>query len=241
MRPFKMITQLSSAAALLVLGLTPVTALAAGPGTSSSNLTTVTTGYASDATGSAEAQSNEQFTVAPGALTLNSVPNILLSSTGVQNIATADTTLNVNNGNTNGGEAYDGNGSGKLDVSDYRGNHAGWTLTVGMGPFTSGPATVNSATLNLTTNKGTVDNTATAAPTALSLTPSTLTTGWVTSPQTIWAAPVNTGEGDNSATTATSSSLVVGKQPTISSGTYSATLYWALQDAPTAAPATTQP
>lgn len=242
MRTFRKMSQISGSVALLTLALSPLGAFAAaGPGTTSSNLTTVTTGYAADTTGNAKAQSNAQFTVTPGALTLNAVPNILLSTTGVKDIVTADTKLNVMSGNTNGGAAYDGNGTAAIDVSDYRGNHAGWTLTVGMGPFTAGPATVDHATLNLNTTKGTVDNTATVAPATLSLTQGQLTSGWISSPQTIWNAPANNGEGDNTATVATTSNLAVTKQPLITAGTYSATLYWALQNAPTAPAAVTTP
>lgn len=238
MRTFKLMTGLSGGATLLSLALMPLAALAAGPGTASNNLTTVSSGYVADSTGNAEALSNAQFTVTPGELTLDAVPNIALSSTNVKNIASAATTLNATSSNTSGGSGYDGNGSGNLNVSDFRGNHAGWTLTVGMGPFSSGAAKVDSATLNLNMTKGNADNANTAAPTALSLNQSEVTNGWVASPQTLWNAAADSGEGSNTATTATSSSLQVGKQSNISAGTYTATLYWTLQNAPAAAAAT---
>lgn len=238
MRALKLMSSLSGSVALLALAITPLGALAAGgPGTSTDNLTTVTAGYVSDATGGGKAQSSAQFTVAPGALSLNRVPNILLSSTNVENIATASTTLTANGGNVTSAPTYDGNSNGLLDVSDYRGNHAGWTLTVGMGPFASGTNTINSATLNLNTTKGVVDNSATGAPANLALTQSPLTSGWVTSPQTLWNAAANSGEGANNATAATTTNLQVGEQPTISAGTYTATLYWTLQNSPIATPA----
>ncbi|WP_048000006.1 WxL domain-containing protein [Lactiplantibacillus herbarum] len=234
MRVFKMKSGLSGGVALLSLALMPLGALAAGPGTASSNLTTVTPGYTADSTGNAQALSNAQFTVMPGDLTLNAVPNLLLSNTNVKNIATGDTTLNVTSDNTAGGAGYDGNGSGNLNVSDYRGDHAGWALTVGMGPFTASSATIDSATLNLNMAKGAVDNNATTAPQTLSLTQADVTNGWVASPQTLWTAAAQTGEGSNVASTANTSSLQVAKQPTVSQGVYTATLYWALQNAPTA-------
>lgn len=237
MRTFKIMTGLSGGVTLLSLALMPIAALAAGPGTAQGNLTTVSAGYVADSTGSAEALSNAQFTVMPGELTLDAVPNIALGSTNVKDIASASTTLNATSGNTSGGAGYDGNGSGSLDVSDYRGNHAGWTLTVGMGPFSSGPAKVDTATLNLNMAKSSVDNSSTAAPTALSLSQTEVTNGWVASPQTLWNAAADSGEGANTATTTTSSSLEVGKQANISAGTYTATLYWTLQNAPAAAAA----
>lgn len=237
MRAFKMMSGISSGVALVSLAMMPLGALAAGPGTASSNLTTVSSGYTADGTGSAQALSNAQFTILPGDLTLNAVPNLLLSNTNVKNIGTSDTTLNATEGNTSGGEGYDGNGTANLNVSDYRGSHAGWSLTVGMGPFTSGAATIDNATLNLNMTKGAVDNNDTAAPQSLSLTQANVTNGWVESPQTLWNADVKTGEGNNVATTANTSSLQIGKQSTVSAGTYTATMYWALQNAPSAAAA----
>ncbi|MFB9769414.1 WxL domain-containing protein [Lactiplantibacillus modestisalitolerans] len=238
MQKVKIFSGLASSATLLTLALFPLGALAAGPGTASDNLTTITGGYAADETSNGQAQSNAQFEVTPGALTLNAVPNILLNNTGVENIASQDTSLTAATGNTSGGSGYDGNGTGSLSVSDYRGNHAGWSLTVGLGNFTAADSsTVTSAVLNLNATKGTVDNTATSNPTSVKLSQSTVAPGaWVTSPQTIWDASAASGEGQNTATT-TGSSLDVSKQPTISSGTYTATLYWALQNAPAATPA----
>jgi len=234
MHVVKMKSGLSGGVTVLALALMPLGALAAGPGTASSNLTTVTPGYTADGTGNAQALSNAQFTVMPGDLTLNAVPNLLLSNTNVKNIATGDTALNVTSDNTSGGAGYDGNGTGALNVSDYRGDHAGWALTVGMGPFTASSATIDSATLNLNMTKGAVDNSATTAPQTLSLTQANVTNGWVVSPQTLWTAAAQTGEGSNVASTANTSSLQVAKQPTVSQGVYTATLYWALQNAPTA-------
>ncbi|KRO26632.1 extracellular protein [Lactiplantibacillus fabifermentans DSM 21115] len=231
---------LASGVAVAALALFPLAVAAAGPGTATSNLTNVTDGYAADSTSTAEAQTTAQFVVAPGSLTLNSVPNIALSNTNVKDIATAATTLPLSSSSTvTGATTYDGDGNGTLTVNDYRGSHAGWTLTVGMGPFSSGSSTVSSATLNLVTSKPTTDNASTSAPVALNIPQSTVTSGWITNPQTLWAAAANTGEGQNTASTTEASSLAVAKQPLISAGTYSATLYWALQNAPTAAPAST--
>ncbi|MFC6180120.1 WxL domain-containing protein [Lactiplantibacillus daowaiensis] len=242
MRATKLMSGLSSGVALAVLALTPLFASAAtttttGPGTSSSNLTTVSDGYAATSTGNAEAQTNAEFTVSPGSLTLNQVPNIALGSVSVKSIATGSPNLPLVAGNTTGGAGYDGNGNSDVNVTDYRGDHAGWTLTVGMGPFTSGTATVSSASLALDVSKGATDNTSTSAPMTLNLTQGTTTSGWISSPQTVWNADANTGEGSNTATAEPTSSLTLGKQPTITAGTYDATLYWALQNAPAAAPA----
>ncbi|NLR09120.1 MULTISPECIES: WxL domain-containing protein [Lactobacillaceae] len=239
MRIKNIINRASSSLAVvaLAMGLSPLVAQAAGPGTATSNLTTVSTGYVADTTGPAEATSNAEFTVTPGMLTLNAVPNVLLNSSSVKTIASSDATLTSNTGATTGGTAYDGNNTGALNVTDYRGDHSGWNLTVGMGPFTSGTSTVNTATLDLDMTPGTMDNTATAAPTSVALTQGTVTNGWITNPSTLWNAAANTGEGDNSATTSSSTNLKLGKQATVSAGTYDATLYWSLQDAPTAAPA----
>lgn len=223
---------------LTALSLAPLRAAASGPGTATSNLTTVSTGYVADSTGSAEAMSNAEFTVTPGPLSLNQVPNISLGSTSVKSIVSGDTVLPVVSGSTGSGTGFDGNSTGELNVTDYRGDHAGWSLNVGLGPFTMGTATIANASLALNEAPATLDNTATTAPNNLTLTQSTTTNGWVSNPETLWSATTNTGEGSNSASTANSSSLTITKQPTITAGTYTATLYWALQDAPsTATPA----
>lgn len=239
MRTLNLKSGLASGVAVAALALFPLAAAAAGPGTATSNLTNVTDGYTADSTSTAEAQTTAQFVVAPGSLTLNSVPNIALSNTNVKDIATGNTSLPLSSSTVTGATTYDGDGNGTLAVNDYRGSHAGWTLTVGMGPFSSGSSTVSSATLNLVTSKPTTDNSATSAPVALNIPQSTVTSGWITNPQTLWAAAANTGEGSNTASATETSSLSVAKQPLISAGTYSATLYWALQNAPTAAPAST--
>jgi len=226
----------TAAVALVALTMVPAVALASGPGTASSNLTTVSDGYVADSTGNAQATSDAEFTVTAGALSLNQVPNIMLGSTTVKDIATGPTTtLNVTTGAPTAGTAYDGNNEGALNVTDFRGDNSGWSLTVGMSPFTSSTkATITDATLSLDQTTGTMDNTATAVPNSLKLTQSTVTNGWITSPQTLWDAAANTGQGTNSATTAASSNLAIGKQSNVVAGTYDATLYWALQNAPAA-------
>ncbi|MFD1454516.1 WxL domain-containing protein [Levilactobacillus lanxiensis] len=239
MRVLKLLSGVGStvAVAAAVLALNPLVAGAAGPGTATSNLTNVSSGYVADSTGNAEATSNAEFTVTPGTLSLNQVPNIMLGTVSVKDIATANTTVPVTSGAPTSGTAYDGNNTGTLNVTDFRGNNAGWSLSVGLSPFTSGKSTITNATLNLNQTPGTLDNSATAAPSSLKLTQSAVTNGWISSPQTLWNASAETGEGNNSATTATSSNLLVDQQPTIVAGTYDATLYWALQNAP----ATTTP
>ncbi len=233
----KIINRASSSLAVvaLALGLSPVIANAAGPGTATSNLTTVSTGYVANATSNAEATSNAQFSVTPGMLTLNDVPNILLSNTSISDLANADAKLQLASGPTVGGVAYDGNNSGNLNITDYRGSHAGWSLTVGMSPFTSltSAATITGTTMNLAFTPNSLANTETPDPTTVALTPGTVTGGWISNPTTLWNAPANTGEGSNSATLNNNTSLNIGKT-LATSGTYDSTLFWALQDAPVA-------
>lgn len=232
----KLLGELSStiAIAAAILAFSPVTAGASGPGTASSNLTNVSSGYVADSTGNAEATSNAEFTVTPGALTLNQVPNIVLENTSVKSIASGNAELTVTNNAPTAGTAYDGNNTGTLNVTDYRGNSAGWSLTVGLGPFTSGKSTVTEAALTLDQTTGTLDNTATAVPSSIKLTQSTVANGWISNPQLLWDAAAGTGQGSNTATTAPTSNLQITKQSDIAAGTYDATLYWALQNAPAA-------
>lgn len=224
--------------AVVALAFSPLAAGASGPGTATNNLTNVSGGYVADSSGNAEATSNAEFTVTAGTLSLNQVPNIMLGSVSVKDIATADAKLPVTSGAPTAGSAYDGNNTGTLNVTDYRGDNAGWSLTVGMSPFVSGKAAISQATLSLDQTPGTLDNSATAAPKSLKLMQSAVTNGWIASPQLLWDAAANTGEGTNTATTATSSNLLIAKQSNVVAGTYDATLYWALQNAPTTTPAT---
>lgn len=236
MHVLKLLGGISSTVAIAaaVLGMSPIAASAAGPGTATSNLTNVSTGYVADSTGNAEATSNAEFTVTPGTLTLNQVPNVVLENTSVKSIATGNADLTVTNNAPTGGTAYDGNNTGTLNVTDYRGDSAGWSLTVGMGPFTSGTSTVTDATLTLDQTTGALDNTATAVPTSVKLAQSTVANGWISNPQLLWDAAAGTGQGNNTATTAATSNLQITKQTNIAAGTYDATLYWALQNAPAA-------
>ncbi|AYM02311.1 WxL domain-containing protein [Levilactobacillus yiduensis] len=236
MHVLKLLGGISSTVAIaaVVLGMSPVAASAAGPGTATSNLTNVSTGYVADSTGNAEATSNAEFTVMPGTLTLNQVPNVVLENTSVKSIASGNADLTVTDTAPTAGTAYDGNNNGTLNVTDYRGNSAGWSVTVGMGPFTSGSSTVSDATLTLDQTTGALDNTATAVPTSVKLSQSTVSNDWISNPQLLWDAAAGTGQGDNTATTAATSNLQITKQANIAAGTYDATLYWALQNAPAA-------
>lgn len=236
MRARKLLSGLgtSFAVAAAALALSPLAAGASGPGTATSNLTNVSDGYTADSSGNAQATSNAEFTVTPGTLSLNQVPNIVLSSVSVKEIASADTTAKVSSGAPTSGTAYDGNNTGTLNITDYRGNNAGWSLTVGMSPFTSGKSEITSATLNLDQTPGTLDNSSTAAPKSIKLSQSAVANGWISSPLLLWSAAADTGEGNNTATTATSSNLLVKQQANVVAGTYDATLYWALQNAPAA-------
>lgn len=236
MRVMKLVSGVGSGVVItmLALALTPLVAFAAGPGTASSNLTNVSGGYVADSTGSAQAMSNAEFTITPGPLSLNQVPNIVFGSVSVKDVSSANTNIPISTGAPTGGTGFDGNNNGALNITDYRGNHDGWSLTVGMSPFTSGANNITEAQLTLDETAGTLDNSATAAPLSLTLPQSTVTNGWISSPKTLWNAAAKSGEGSNSATTAASSKLTITKQPDVSAGTYNATLYWALQNAPAA-------
>jgi len=63
---------------------------------------------------------NAEFTVTPGTLSLNQVPNIMLGTVSVKDIATANTTVPVTSGAPTSGTAYDGNNTGTLNVTDFR-------------------------------------------------------------------------------------------------------------------------
>ncbi|WP_162230908.1 WxL domain-containing protein [Lacticaseibacillus camelliae] len=132
----------------------PMTIKAAniGPGESTtSNLTTAGKGFELTADGqTAEANSVAQFEITPGTLSLKAVPNLRFKPGKVADLIKADTPLALAGGDVaSNNQGYDGNPEKLIQVIDYRGTNAGWTLTAKLGDF-SGAATLKAASLTLT-------------------------------------------------------------------------------------------
>src|SRR5699024_5419417 len=98
--------------------------------------------------------------------------------------------------------------------------------------------TISDTTLNLAMTPENMANTETPAPTNVELSGGANTNDWISNPSTLWTAPAQSGEESNSATTNADTDLTIGRQPAcIYAATDDATLFWALQAAPTATPA----
>ncbi|GAB6093334.1 WxL domain-containing protein [Furfurilactobacillus curtus] len=237
----------SSAMMVLTLGLLPVTAVNAqthGPGTSDNNISSTKVGEGfistgSDANSQAQARSTAEFNVQGGDLTLDSVPDFQFGSVKTSAIITGDQTLHLSDNNVSKNAAnLDGNNTGHLSITDYTGSNNGWHVVGALGQFkntTTSGAVIDQATLALSPSTATSDNSQTAQANKTTLTASATDTNWGTDAQAIWTAAANQGQGQNTTTYVdTNNTLTIGKQTNIAAGTYQATLYWALQNVPTA-------
>ncbi|WP_125579945.1 WxL domain-containing protein [Lacticaseibacillus suibinensis] len=123
------------------------------------------------------------------------------------------------------------NNEGKLQVSDLRGNGAGWTLSAAITPFTADGATSPlNGTLNLKLTNLKADNvTATAIADQNSV---ELTTD--NSAKTLWTATTDQGQGNTSADVDASTSLTINPNAQAKAAVYDATITWTLSSTITA-------
>ncbi|GEK29218.1 WxL domain-containing protein [Furfurilactobacillus siliginis] len=241
---------LLSAAVVLSLGTVSVSADRTtgnqhGPGTATDNISSTTTvgkGFiadGTDATSAAVGRSTAEFQVAPGDLTLDAVPNLKFAGTNVSDIIKDDTTLNYVSGSVNANENYDGNSKAALSVTDFTGSSNGWHVLASLGQFSnSAKGTITDASLTLAPNTTTSDSglnkpgSVTLAATAAN------DANKGVQENSVWQASAGKGQGQNTTTYNTDATkLLVKKQTAVQPGTYQATLYWSLVNAPTAMPA----
>lgn len=119
---------------------------------------------------------------------------------------------------------------GTLEVLDYRGTNAGWTVSASMDQLTNGQSSLD-ATLNFVAAQQKFTN----APATAAL------TAQIASDQTVkpvWTAAQAQGEGDNVAQVtaptgqAAGTDLQLAKNTSATPGQYDATLTWTLADTP---------
>lgn len=229
----------------------------AGPGKADTNISEATTigeGFLSNDTAPASANSTAEFTVDPGNLTLDRVPdfnfgNIKTSQLISKTVTIPNLDLNSNTVKTDSTAktktAFDGNSQGILQVTDYRGTNAGWVVYGQITPFTvlnptskevTDPAFSGSTlTGDLIFNSSTQGSYDGDQPIATK--PVTITTGARTNllgaASAIWQAGIDTGQGINSVTFGPkATSLKLKRNAHTEAKTYQATMRWTLANVP---------
>ena len=213
-------------AALLTTGAPAVVSAAGaprGPGIDGNNLTTTSEGFtleANDNGGTVEADSIAQVNIEGGDLVLKAVPNLSFESKNVKDLITDDVNFQLANGAVdNGPTAWDGNNSKTIEVDDYRGTIAGWTLKADLKGFT-GATSINATRLILNgdikggdlSGKLSNSNIANAGATVLS-------------------AEANKGAGPVTVDI-TSATLTLPQTLKVKAGNYTATVVWTLSAEP---------
>ncbi|KRO16268.1 WxL domain-containing protein [Lacticaseibacillus saniviri] len=231
----------------------------AGPGKADTNISEATTigeGFLSADAAPASANSTAEFTVTPGNLTLDRVPDFQFGDIKTSQLVTkSTTTANLNSssndaktgGTSKGKNAFDGNSDGVLQVTDYRGTNAGWVVYGQITPFTvlnptsieGSKTAANGSTLTGNLTLKAVTPTAFDGDNAIPTKEVSVITGdkggQLGSSTAVWQAAVDTGQGQNNvkfgAGTAT---LTLKRNAHTDAQTYQATLRWTLANVPAA-------
>lgn len=219
-------TLIASAAALALAAaaaIAPAAVSAATPDGSAQGTTTaefeVTAGDGTDEGPGGDHGSGENAN-----LWLVKAPDLHFANATVANIITKDTDLAYVDGTvSNKPDPADAaaNSNGELQVSDLRGNNAGWTLTASVDRPYNGKTHLD-GTLNLAFNSPVSQNTNTAAPVEVTLTTDN-TAG------TVWDAVSTTGQGKNTASVdGSKTTFTIKKNAQVTKGIYDATVTWTL-------------
>ena len=224
---------LSTAAmvAVMVGGASVNAAEGSGAGTADNNISqgVAENGFEVTDTTSAKANSTAEFTVEAGKLTLDAVPDMQFGATSVKKIIEGNVALPYLNGDVSDAKTtHDGNKTGLVRVSDFRGSDAGWSLSLKLGQFTNindktqAPFTGITMDLGVTPTKDT-----TLVNTKTGLEPG----------QSFELAATNAdkqGSGQNDFTVdATKTKLSIAQNENVKAGTYQADLTWTLANTAT--------
>lgn len=234
MKKFGLFTALAMAT---MMAVAPVSTVMAdpigegGPGTSGVNLSGngdgTSAGYTPDATtGIAEAESIAQFEVTGGNLTLDAVPNLQFETVNAGDLATGKQRVPLANFSIDAGEdGWDGNQSGRLQVTDNRGENVGWRLFATMSPFKE----VDPKDGNPVELEGNLDLKFNA--TSEVKRDATIKAG--TEANLVWSAVPGNGQGKNfSIVKIDGSELEITSNSNVRHGIYRATILWELNNTP---------
>lgn len=210
-------------------------------------LVTPATVFAADENGAATGKSTAEFTVTAGDdtstepggdhgtgvnkdLWLVQAPDMNFGSTTVAKIIAGTAVMNYQNGTVkvSQNDAAE-NADGKLEVSDLRGNGAGWELAASLSQFSNSKDDTDTNKLDgqLALALTNVD-----APNATLGTAATLKTDGQN--VTIWTAGKDEGQGANTADVDTATKLTLDKNAQVKAVQYDATITWTLSSTITA-------
>lgn len=116
--------------------------------------------------------------------------------------------------------------NGIIEVKDYRGTNAGWTLSAQLGDMKNASSTSLAGTLAL---KATADQVDVPLEDGTTLGGSLVTNGAVAP---VWSASANHGEGDNQAKVSTDTTFTTVKNSQATTGQYDADMTWTLANVP---------
>ncbi len=191
-----------------------------------------------------------QLTVDPGNIVLQQVPDLNFGGISVYEIVSGQFTKHalrsnkVNQGPVkNSTNANDGNASGLLQVGDYRGTSAGWTLTAKMDALTDGKGHFLEGYIDLVgTNPTTSNPDLNAVHPAGAQAPRLKFAKDQQTPETVvWqadaasATSTGQGQGNNQVTIGAGTELTLVSSPTnvtTQVGRYQAAITWTLANAP---------
>lgn len=200
----------------------------------------------------AKANSTAEFEVLPEYLTLDAVPDMNFGTRRVQDVLNQKNTLTLKQNNvkqkdqkSKNNVAFDGNNAGLLQVTDYRGNNAGWSVQAQLSGFENaehpGAAdnTILGGSLKLVWENVTnsLDESLKAEiQDGVELTSDVQKANdsvGSAQPQTVWNAAVDHGQGTNKATLKLAdTTLTLNRNFHALSGNYQATIRWTLKNAP---------
>lgn len=192
------------------------------------------------------AKSTAQFTVNPGGISLDKVPDLNFNSVRVEDLITGPQSLSLKDGKvTRLDDAGDGQNDQTIQVTDMRGTNEGWSLAAQLGSFVYSSSqsdlasTVNAPELNVTGlsfTDVTVGSNGTAANSFLSNSITGTGAAVWTADDGSAATPASTnfGTGANTAKV-NKATLALTASPNAKAGVYRAPITWTLTAGPTGA------
>ncbi|WP_204122324.1 WxL domain-containing protein [Lacticaseibacillus mingshuiensis] len=218
--------RLTVGAGLLLAAAGPVLPVLAadgnGPGVVDNNIAgaLIGAGFVVGSDGTATANSTVNIQIDPVTLSLDAVPDLKFENVSIADLVKKDVDAKLTLGTdiTDKG-TFDGNDTGQIAVSDYRGTNTGWNLSASLGTFAD--LTVTNLSL-----EGAVD---TANIVAGEFADKPLTPG--SGATSVINAPIEKGAGDT-ILQLSGGTLALPKDPSAKKGLHQATITWTLSQEP---------
>ncbi|GCF93108.1 hypothetical protein NRIC_09990 [Enterococcus florum] len=259
MKKWTSLITLTASAAAAMMAASPALAAGTGDNNISSN-TKAGEGYVATMAEN-EGKSTVQFTITPGDLTLDRVPDLnfsqhdskgknvsvnALASNGVV-LDLVDNTVDTSSVTSKNKTAFDGNNDGGLQVTDYRFNQTGWNVHASLSDFTKdgGDADGVEGTrkldgIRLLLKLAAPDNTNEEGANISTIEDGTAIVAGGGAVPVLRTQDGKTANGTTKTTTASGTTLEIAKQADVQPGTYQADMTWTLSNTATQKPAGTQ-